>query len=163
MGAADDDRGMKAVARARSVRERDSRIGLQHALLERNAHRNRLDQYEQRISAVTSWQGGDSSTYLAKRQMALALGEAAREEAVLLDSAQQVADAAHAHWSQDKIRLSAVESLLERRAAERRTERARREAIELDDIASQLWIRARRSTSDSPNPTPSGEVPHEHR
>jgi hypothetical protein len=42
-----------------------------------------------------------------------------------------------------------VDGLLERRALARAEERARREAHELDDLASQAWLRERTSRQTS--------------
>ena len=149
MSARDLDRGMHAVRRARSVREQDSRIGLQQALREHAEQRTRLESLQTQMSQASTWQEGDISSYLVRRHGLLALGEAIVSATHAFDAGKQIVDSAHAHWSTDKVRLSAVESLLERRAEERRAERARREAAELDDIASQLWIRRQhRSSSD---------------
>ena len=147
MSAAEQDRGMRAVERARSVRERDSRVGLQRALAERNEHRDRLAQLQGYFAAGTSATAADTSAFLAERASMLAIGDAIGVERARLETAQQVADSAHAHWSTDKVRLSAVENLLERRAEARRAERERRERTELDGVAGQLWIRAQRAAA----------------
>lgn len=154
MKATEVDRGMLAVRRARSVRERDSRVGLQQALQEHQQRRRHLTTLQDRLAEASAWQEGDISSYLARRHGLLALGDAIVRATEQVDAAQQIADSAHAHWSHDKVRLSAVESLLERRAEVRRAERARREAAELDDIAAQLWIRSRGAdASPTPDPT----------
>lgn len=149
MSARDLDRGVRAVERARSVRERDSRIGLQQALQERNERHARLVAMQEQLAGASTWQQGDVASYLTRRHGLLALGEAIVTATEELDAAQQIADSAHSHWSADKMRLSAIESLLERRAEERRAERARREAAEFDDIAAQLWTRSRRAALSS--------------
>lgn len=162
MSARDLDRGMHAVKRARSVREQDSRIGLQQALREHTQRRMRLESLQAQMTEASAWRDGDVSSYLVRRHGLLALGEAIVSATGAVEAARQIVDSAHAHWSSDKVRLSAVESLLERRAEERRVERARREAVELDDIATQLWTRNRRSTSSvrSDRPALSVPVPH---
>jgi hypothetical protein len=43
----------------------------------------------------------------------------------------------------DRQAVRTVELLLERRADERRAELARREAVDLDELASQGWLRNR--------------------
>jgi flagellar export protein FliJ len=63
-------------------------------------------------------------------------------------AARTVSASAREHWQRDKTRLSAVELLLERRAEERRAERARREARELDDVVAQRWLRRRTTGGD---------------
>lgn len=150
MSARDLDRGMRAVERARSVRERDSRVGLQQALQERNQRRARLESMQAQLADASTWHDGDVSSFLTRRHGLLALGEAIVAATQEVDAAQQIVDSAHAHWTSDKVRLSAVESLLERRAEARRAERARREAAEFDDIAAQLWIRRRRAELTAP-------------
>ena len=150
MSAREQDRGMRAVERARSVRERDSRIGLQRALAERNEHQARLTQLQEYFASGSGVTAADPSAFLAERAAMLAVGDAIADERTRLEASQQVADVAHAHWSGDKVRLSAVESLLERRAEVRRVERERHERTELDGVASQLWIRAQRAAERSP-------------
>lgn len=139
---------MLAVKRARSVRERDSRIGLQQATQERDHHRTRLDALQQQLREASSGRDSDIASFQARRHGLLALGEAIVAVGKEVEAAQQIVDSAHSHWSHDKVQLSAVESLLERRAEARRVERARREAKELDDIAGQLWLRNRTTVID---------------
>lgn len=59
-------------------------------------------------------------------------------------TAQVVSDEARSRWGADKARLTAVEHLLERRAARRRTEAERAAAREADDLAAQRWMRGPR-------------------
>jgi flagellar export protein FliJ len=59
-------------------------------------------------------------------------------------TAEVVSAEARARWAADRSRLAAVEHLLERRAARRRTEAGRREAREADDLAAQRWQRGAR-------------------
>ena len=153
MSAAEADRGMRAVERVRGVRERDSRIGLQQALVEQERHRARLVALEDRLASASGWQEGDTWAYLALRGSLTALGEAIGEAGKSLEAATQISRSAHAHWSSDKTRLSAVESLLERRAEARRAEIARVEVRELDDISAQLWIRDQRSSQPQADQT----------
>ena len=158
MSARDLDRGMRAVRRARSVRERDSRIGMSTAVAEREQQRARVEDLQTQLVEASSWREGDTPSFLAGRAGVLALGDALASATERLDQASRVADAAHAHWSADKVRLSAVESLLERRAEQRRAERERRVAAELDDVAAQLWIRARAASSDRSPASPRPEA-----
>jgi flagellar protein FliJ len=135
------DRGMRAVERVRSVRERDSRLGLQEAAAERDRQQARLAALEERLRSTPTFGEGGSGSFVALRDSLLSLGEAIGRARQDVAAAQRIAETSHAHWTQDKTRLSAVENLLERRAEARRAERARREARELDDIAAQLWTR----------------------
>lgn len=155
MSARDLDRGMRAVERVRAVRERDSRIGLQQALAEREQRRARLAELTDQLASSAAWDEGDATSFRARRAAVLAIGAAAGAAEDQLGGAQRIADSARAHWSTDKSRLSAVESLLARRAEVRRAERAHREAVELDDIAAQLWGRAQRGGSVASSPASS--------
>ncbi len=137
----EQDAGMRAVARVRSVREQDSRLGLQQALRELHAADDRVAHLRDALVAADAFSGGDMAAYVALRGRLQSLGDAlwtARAEA---ESSRTIAQSAQAHWQRDRTRLEAVEQLLERRAAERRAEAARAEARDLDDIAGQLWQR----------------------
>ncbi|QCX28589.1 flagellar FliJ family protein [Nocardioides jishulii] len=153
MSARNLDRGMRAVERVRAVRERDSRIGLQQALAEREQRRARLADLNDQLASSPAWDEGDATSFRARRAAVLAIGAAAGAAGDQLGAAHRIADSAQAHWSTDKTRLAAVESLLARRAEVRRGERAHREAVELDDIAAQLWGRAQRVRPAASFPT----------
>lgn len=144
------DRGMRAVLRARSVREQDSRIGLQRALAVCQSHRDTIAHLQ---GLLTAHADGVSpvGAFRTVRASLVWVGEAIKAEEERLAAAQRVADAAHEHWSRDKVRVSAVENLLERRATLRRLERERRERNALDDVAGQMWLRSREA---EPSPGP---------
>jgi flagellar FliJ protein len=135
------DRGMRAVARVRGVREQDSRIGLQQALTEQREHEARAVELRGRIETGDSFALGTAASFLALRASLDALGQVLRAAEAEAASSRTVSEAAYAHWLADRTRLSAVETLLDRRERARREEAARREARELDDIAAQLWLR----------------------
>ena len=83
-----------------------------------------------------------SATFLAVRAGYWPSTEARSAAATATSSARSIADGRRAtHWQRDQTRLAAVELLLERRADERRAERARTRGRELDDIATQRWQR----------------------
>lgn len=136
-----EDRGLAAVARVREVRETDSRIGLQQVLAEQAALTARLAQ----LGAVLESAGVEPvcspGALLAQRSALANVGVLAGETRSTLATTEVVADEARVRWGADRARLAAVELLLERRAAGRRTERARREAREADDLAAQRWAR----------------------
>lgn len=137
-----EDRGLAAVARVREVRETDSRIGLQQVLAEHAALTGRLTALtvvleSARVEAVCS-----PGALLAQRTALANVGVLTGETRSTLATTEVVADEARVRWSADRARLAAVELLLERRAAGRRTERARRDACEADDLAAQRWVRA---------------------
>jgi flagellar export protein FliJ len=140
-GTSPHDAGMRAVARVRSVREQDSRIGLQQALREQRLHEGRAAELRHRIETAGSFATGSAASFLALRASLDALGEVLRAAEEESAASRTISEAAYGRWQQDKTRLSAVEVLLERRVAVRRAEAARREARDLDEISVRLWQR----------------------
>lgn len=140
-GVHEDDRGMRAVARVREVREHDSRVGLQRALGEQRDREQRLAELHRHVASAPVFEAGTASTFLALRTALAALGEATGEAREELAASRRITDSAREHWQRDRSRLRAVETLLEARAAERAADRARREAARLDEAAAQLWLR----------------------
>lgn len=139
------DRGLAAVARVREVREHDSRLGLVEALRELRAHEARVADLEDSVRQHSSFVSGDAATFVALRESLTALRESLVAEHARLSVARTVAMDADARWQADRSRLGAVEGLLERRAAERRIERRRAEDRDLDEVASQGWLRRSRA------------------
>lgn len=135
------DAGMRAVARVRAVREQDSRIGLQQALREQRAHERDAEELRRQISATDTFALGSAASYVALRASLDALGQVLRRAEADTATSRTVSEAAFGRWQEDRTRLSSVEMLLERRAAERQTEVARREARDLDEVAAQRWLR----------------------
>ena len=142
-----EDRGLAAVARVRALRENDSRIGLQMVLAEEAAGAARLAGLDRTLAAATVPALTTPGELVAQRTALANVGLLAQEARAAQVSAEIVSAEARAHWSADRARLAAVEQLLERRAAGRRTESMKREAREADDLAAQRW--ARRATADS--------------
>lgn len=140
------DAGMRAVARVRGVRESDSRVGLQTALRESRSAQTTVDTLRGQIEEASGFATGSAAEFLALRTSLTALGEVLLTAEGHRDEARTISEAAYARWQQDKARLSAIEMLLERRAADRRAERDRAEARELDDIAAQRWLRNEQET-----------------
>ena len=137
------DAGLKAVARVREVRERDSRHGLSTAIREHAAVESGVRALEHRIATGPAFVAGSSVEYLAERTHAIALGEALSARREDLRVSETVMASASAHWRSDRARHDAVVMLLERRSAARAAERARVEAAQLDDAATQGWLRRR--------------------
>lgn len=135
------DAGMLAVARVREVREQDSRIGLQQALGEQRAHERRVAELRGRLEGAGSFSTGSAGAFLALRNSLDVLGAAVRAAEEETAASRRISEAAYDRWQVDRTRLAAVETLIERRAAARRAEAARREARDLDEIAVQLWQR----------------------
>lgn len=144
------DAGMRAVARVRAVREQDSRVGLQQALHEQRAHEERVTELRGRLERADSFATGSVGTYLALRTSLESLGAVLRSAEADAAVGRTISEAAYRHWQQDKARLSAVEVLLEHRAAARRAEAVRVEARDLDEIAARIWQRRRAGDGGCP-------------
>jgi len=140
------DRGLNAVARVRGVREHDSRLGLQLALVEQRSLEERAAGLADRLATLSGAATGTPAEILIFRAGTAALGAHLREAREEATSHHAVVEGARARWHSDKTQLSAVEHLLEQRAERRRAERAKAEVKELDDLASVRWARnARRA------------------
>ncbi|MBM0124190.1 flagellar FliJ family protein [Pimelobacter simplex] len=139
-----DDRGLAAVARVREVRETDSRIGLQRVLAEEAALAGRLDSLESTIAAATVPDTTTAAELVAARTHLAHAGILVGETRERVATAVVVTADARSRWAADRARLAAVEHLLERRAARRRTEADRRAARDADDLAAQRWARGER-------------------
>jgi len=134
---------MRAVARVREIRERDSRIGVQHAVAEQRAREAQLIELRHRAGTAAA---PDQSIeqYLRSRDYLTALGEqiVATERSVA--AAVNLTESALAHWRVDRTRLGAVELLLERRAEARRAAEVVEETKRLDEAAALMWQRRQR-------------------
>lgn len=139
-----DDRGLAAVARVREVRETDSRIGLQRVLAEEAVLHARIASLESTIRAATVPEATTAVELVAARTGLAHVGILVGETRTQAATAQVVTADARARWGTDRARLAAVEHLLERRAARRRTEAERRAARDADDLAAQRWARGAR-------------------
>lgn len=135
------DRGLAAVGRVRALRENDSRVGLQLVLAEQAAGAARLAGLDRTLATATAPSLTTPGELLAQRTALANVGLLAQEARVAQATAEIVSAEARARWSDDRARLRAVEQLLERRAAARRTETSKREAREADDLAAQRWAR----------------------
>ena len=137
------DPALRAVERVRGVRETDSRIGLRTAWAESRAAQARVDDLRAQLEKASAFGTGSATSFLAQRQSLQLLGDVLIAAEDARDASVLISDTAYARWQTDRTRLAAVENLLERRTAARRAEVARKEAVELDDIAAQRWLRAR--------------------
>jgi flagellar FliJ protein len=145
------DRGLGAVRRVRAVRETDSRIGLRRALAQADQSLGDLARAERALSAADPAPALESGAALVARRAAqLELGADAARARRAAEVAVRMSDAARAHWISDHARLSAVTALLERRREERRAERARVEARQLDEVAGRSWLRASADRGEQP-------------
>jgi flagellar FliJ protein len=129
------------VVRVRSIRERDSRTGLTTALTEEQRAAAQVVRIEEQLATLPEPAGADLAAFAARQHTAAALGEALSRARQELAAAGRIAAAARSQWHTDSSRLSAVESLVERRAAARQRELRRLETRELDEVAEDLWRR----------------------
>jgi len=146
VSARERDRGLKAVARVREVRDRDSLIGLRQAGAEHAARQRDAELVRETIREhAAAAQAGEHamSQFAAQRHVLLALEEAARRADQDVQTAAHLKAAAHVHWQRDRARLRAVQHLLELRADAWDAETARSVARELDDLGGRLWLRTR--------------------
>ena len=136
-----EDRALNAVNRVRESREQDSRFGLQHALTLAAAREAQLAEASTRLASAPGFGTGSVADFAAHvgRGAGLVAGEQRACERVR--DSRLVAEEAEGRWQHDRRQVRVVEVLLERRAQVRAAERARREAAELDDLASQAWLR----------------------
>lgn len=138
------DRGLAAVVRVREVRETDSRIGLQQVLAEQAALTTRLDGLTGALTGASVPAVSTPGALVAQRAALASAGVLVAETRTEIVTTEVVVAEARARWGADKARLAAVEHLLTARAERRRTEAARREAREADDLAAQRWARGTR-------------------
>lgn len=137
----DQDRGMRAVARVREVRERDSRVGLLQALGTVRDREQELAGLEAALAEAQTREHTTLDGFVASRQMLTAMAHAVRTAQTRLDDSRTVAVEAHHRWQGDKARVRAIEHLLEERALRRAEEADRAEARETDDIVGRLHAR----------------------
>ncbi len=135
------DRGLRAVARVREVRERDSRLGLLHALGRVRDHEARVDGLGTALDQAASRSVETLSDFTVSRTMLRAMAEALTGAQHELESCRVVAIEAHHRWQSDKAAVRAIEHLLDERARLRAEAAARAENREIDDIVSRLHRR----------------------
>ncbi|MDI6909283.1 flagellar FliJ family protein [Nocardioides sp.] len=140
---------LRGLVRLRSLRERDSRLGLATALIEENAAAAQVRALEEQVSSTPEVEVSDLSAFRARQHRLEALVTALSEARTAHASAHRLALAARSRWVEDRSRLAAVESLVARRAAAVREERRRRENRELDAIGEDLWRRAQMADTPS--------------
>lgn len=134
------DPGLRAVARLRAVRERDSLLGLHQARREHDEREREVTELEASIRTHGASVSGDMGQFVALRHSLTALRHhviAAREAE---ETARTVELDAASHWQADRTRLEAVNGLLERRAAERAADLDHRLATEQDEASARLWL-----------------------
>lgn len=141
MSASAADRGLVAVRRVRDARERDSRIGLQQALAATREREAEAASLRERLAAAPGFGNGSADEFRSHTLLVRALAESVVEKEEAVRRSATVAEEARRRWGRDRQAVRTVELLLERRAEERRQDRARREAADLDELATQGWLR----------------------
>lgn len=136
-----EERALRAVARVRGVRERDSRLGLGHALRAVQDRAADLDRRERALQSVPLFSAGPAGAFFAERRALAAMATEAAEAAQRLEAGRTVAAEAMGRWQDDRARLRSVELLAERRAERLRDERRRVERRESDEVAAGTWLR----------------------
>lgn len=153
MKAAEEDRGLRAVRRVREVRENDSRFGLSVALASVRDRDAEVQRARARLETAEEFALGsvaDFRSHVDRLSGLVALESVATTRA---QASRTVAAEAQRRWQQDRRQVRVVDLLLERRALARAEERARREQAQLDDLASQGWLRAQQQNQQQTNPT----------
>lgn len=133
---------LRGLLRLRSVRERDSRIGLAAALTEERTAADRVTELERQVVSSPDVGVSDVLSFRARQHRIEVLSTALSAARAAHASAHQLTIAARNRWVEDQGRLTAVESLIARRAAAVLAERRRQENRELDAIGEDLWRRA---------------------
>ena len=135
------DRGLRAVARVREVRERDSRLGLLHALGRVRDQEAHVETLGHALDEAASRSFATLDEFTTARAMLRAMAQALTTAEHDLESRRLVALQAHTRWQADKAAVKAIEHLLDERARLRAEELARFENREIDDIVSRLHLR----------------------
>ena len=133
---------LRGLVRLRSVRERDSRIGLAAALTEERVVLDMIAELERQLGSVPTSVTTDLAAFQARQHHIEALGQALVAARTTLANAQGLTMMARNRWVEDRSRLAAVESLVARRVAAALEERRRREDREQDEVGTDLWRRA---------------------
>jgi flagellar protein FliJ len=136
-----DDRGMKAVARVREVRERDSRIGLLQALETVRQREERLAELQRALTEAQDRETGSVDDFVVARSLLTSMAVAVREAERGVETARTIATEAQSRWQSDKARLRAIRHLIKERALQRADHVRRAEVREIDDIVGSLHAR----------------------
>jgi flagellar biosynthesis chaperone FliJ len=139
----DEDRALNAVRRVRDSREQDSRFGLQHALNAAGRREVELSEARDRRAAAAPFTAGSTADFAQHLAHVAGLADLEALATDRVETSRLVADEATRRWQHDRQQVRVVDLLLERRAEQRAEERRRHEAHELDDLATQAWLRTR--------------------
>ncbi len=141
MSADDRDRALNAVRRVRNAREQDSRFGLQVAIDSvRQRDADVLDS-QARLEQAGGFGTGSVADFRGHVDRLTGLSRLQDLASARATASRGVAEEASRRWQQDRQKVRVVDLLLERRAAERAEERTRRDAHQMDDLATQAWQR----------------------
>ena len=139
----DQDRALHAVRRVRDVREQDSRFGLSIALTSLDEREAAVETANQHLHNAGGFDTGSVADFQSHVDRLAGLVTLQSRAVAAADASRMVAEEARRRWQRDRQQVRVVDLLLERRAAERSEVRARREQAQLDDLATQSWLRRR--------------------
>ena len=143
----EEDRALNAVRRVRDSREQDSRFGLQHALHSARRREAELEAARARRATVASFSVGALADFARHVAYVAGLAELEAQAVERLENSRLVAGEATRRWQRDRQQVRVVDLLLERRAEQRAEARKRAEGHELDDLATQSWLRNREAVA----------------
>jgi flagellar FliJ protein len=149
------DRALGSIEKVRGIREQESRVGLRLALDAHAVDVAALDAARLLLHQHPGFGHGTAQEFHSHRTLVTTMADDIERQRQRTEASSTDAEAARQRWQGDRTRLRAVELLLERRITQRRTDRERREATELDDLAAQGWLRRRTSR---PHTHPRDEV-----
>jgi flagellar export protein FliJ len=155
--AREEDRGLRAVRRVREVRETDSRFGLSVALGSVRDRDAEVERAARRVAEAERFHAGTVADFRGHVDRLAGLVQLHAQATARAAASRTVAAEAQRRWRHDRQQVRVVDLLLERRAAARAEERARREQAQLDDLASQGWLRQRQLDGTATDDT-TGEV-----
>jgi len=136
-----EDRALSAVRRVRDSREQDGRSGLTRALSVVGTREAELQRAAARRAEAAPFAMGSPAEFAAHVGLGAGLATHELQAADRVRDSRLVADEAVRRWQLDRQQVRVVDVLLERRAQSRAEDRARREARELDDLATRSWLR----------------------
>jgi flagellar export protein FliJ len=139
----EQDRALGSIEKVRGIREQESRVALQLSLDAHAANVAALDAARLLLRQHPGFGHGTAQEFHSHRTLVATMADDIERRRQMAEASSSDAEAARQRWQGDRTRLRAVELLLERRITQRRTDRERREATELDDLAAQGWLRRR--------------------
>jgi flagellar FliJ protein len=130
---------LAALLRLRSMQEDDALAGLGRAQQTLAAAGLATTAARQAVRAAGPAPSGSAAVFLAGAAARAALAVAVSDSAALEEAAGRDVGAARGAWQNARSRSRAVGRLAEKHEEQRRTDLARREQAEADELASARW------------------------